>query len=184
MVPGERREHNRTMKDSRLDSPAAQPPLSPLVARIQMAAFRTGRPLGWYPRSRPLPRLPTGLLLGGRPAWRNLLTLNIAACEAERAEEENAAAGEMSTQQLREEIALERVRVQAELDRLGDESSCPSCLYTGVGTCLGLASYFGYLGMEEAHVQPVTLNVRQRQAFFGIMAVGWISIGAYRYHLG
>ena len=86
-------------------------------------------------------------------------------------------------QQLRDDLAREKARVQAELDRL-DHQSCLSCLVTGVGTCLGLAGYFGYLGMEEMHIQPVTAQVRQRAAFFGVMSVGWIGIGAYRLYLG
>ena len=85
--------------------------------------------------------------------------------------------------QLRQDIAAEKARVQARLDRL-ERKSCLSCLVTGVGTCLGLAGYFGYMAMEEMHIQPVTRQVRQRIAFFGVVAVGWIGAGAYRLYLG
>ena len=86
-------------------------------------------------------------------------------------------------QQLRKDIAIEKARVQGELDRL-DNTSCLGCLVTGVGTCLGLAGYFGYLAMEEMEVKPVTRLVRQRIAFFGVAAVGWVGAGAYRLYLG
>lgn len=85
--------------------------------------------------------------------------------------------------QLRQDVATEKARVQAELDRL-EHQSCLSCLVTGVGTCLGLAGYFGYMSMEEMHIQPVTRQVRQRIAFFGVVSVGWIGAGAYRLYLG
>lgn len=91
---------------------------------------------------------------------------------------------DITTRRLLEDVKKEKARVQGELDRLEAEDSCLSCLVTGVGTCIGLAGYFGYLAMEESHVRPVTLQVRQRLAFFGVAAVGWIGAGAYRLYLG
>ena len=41
-----------------------------------------------------------------------------------------------------------------------NEESCRSCLYTGVGTCLGLSGYFFYLATEEDTHQP---NKKQQQ---------------------
>jgi len=85
--------------------------------------------------------------------------------------------------QIRQDIVNEKARVQAEIDRL-DGESCLSCLVTGVATCVGLAGYFGYLAMEDMHMKPITPQVRQRIAFFGVMSVGWLGVGAYRLYLG
>ena len=85
--------------------------------------------------------------------------------------------------QIRQDIVNEKARVQAEIDRL-DGESCLSCLVTGVATCVGLAGYFGYLAMEDMHMKPITPQVRQRIAFFGVMSVGWVGVGAYRLYLG
>eukprot|EP00977_Amphora_coffeiformis_P013186 scaffold3403_cov158-Amphora_coffeaeformis.AAC.4 len=101
---------------------------------------------------------------------------NVALCEGDKSNQD-------LHEQLRQNIANEKARVQAEIDRL-DRESCLSCLVTGVGTCAGLAGYFGYLAMEEMHIQPITTQVRQRIAFFGVMSVGWVGIGAYRLYLG
>lgn len=38
---------------------------------------------------------------------------------------------------------------QSEQDLGQQQESCRSCLYTGVGTCLGLSGYFLYLALEE-----------------------------------
>jgi len=38
-----------------------------------------------------------------------------------------------------------------------DQESCPTCLYTGVGTCVGLSGYFLFLAMEEDQ-QPKNNN--------------------------
>ena len=114
---------------------------------------------------------------------------NVTYCQ-ERGNDDDSRKNTTSTpldQQLRDDIAREKARVQAELDRLDHQHSCLSCLVTGVGTCVGLAGYFGYLGMEEMHAQqPVmtTTQARQRMAFFGIMSVGWMGLGAYRLYLG
>mmetsp|Transcript_13526 Transcript_13526/g.29404 ORF Transcript_13526/g.29404 Transcript_13526/m.29404 type:complete len:105 (+) Transcript_13526:28-342(+) len=40
------------------------------------------------------------------------------------------------------------------------EESCRSCLYTGVGTCIGLSGYFLYSAMEEEGHQ----TMKQQQA--------------------
>lgn len=101
---------------------------------------------------------------------------NITVCEGRQSNED-------LNKQLRQDISHEKARVEAEIDR-PDNESCLSCLVTGVGTCGGLAGYFGYLAMEEMHVQQVTTQVRQRIAFFGIMSVGWVGVGAYRLYLG
>lgn len=95
-----------------------------------------------------------------------------------------ATMNEQERKQFRQGIIAEKVRVQAELDRLDHEKSCLSCLVTGVGTCLGLAAYFGYLAMEEMEVKPVTRQVQQRVAFFGVASLGWVGVGAYRLYLG
>jgi len=45
-----------------------------------------------------------------------------------------------------------RIReLQSELDK-----PCPSCLYVGVGTCLGMAGYFAHLAFEEQQPQETT----------------------------
>lgn len=108
------------------------------------------------------------------------LTPNKTFCEESDSETKSNDSLEL---QLRQDIAKERARVKAEIEKL-EKESCLGCLVTGVGTCVGLASYFGYLAMEEMHVKPVTLQVRQRLAFFGVMSIGWIGMGAYRLYLG
>lgn len=108
------------------------------------------------------------------------MSLRIAACESSADPNDD---NNHIQQQLVEDVHKEKARVQSELDRL-DRESCLSCLIVGVGTCAGLAGYFGYLAMEESQIRPVTLQVRQRLAFYGILSIGWVGIGAYRLYLG
>ena len=41
------------------------------------------------------------------------------------------------------------------------EESCQSCLYTGVGTCVGLSGYFLYLALEEDRSEVSTKNLQE-----------------------
>jgi hypothetical protein len=81
------------------------------------------------------------------------------------------------------------------------EESCPSCLYTGVATCFGLASYFTYLALEDelypkqqAAVATKHLTIQESGAIlrraahnkpgFLLVAAGWVAIGMHRWSLG
>ena len=78
-------------------------------------------------------------------------------------------------------LAAKKALVQAELDKLEkDGSSCPTCLYTGVATCLGLAAYFTHAAYEPA---PPKASSHHRPVFLAV-AAGWLCLGAYRWHLG
>jgi hypothetical protein len=92
-----------------------------------------------------------------------------------------------------QEIQREKQRIQAELDRLenaergagsdggeasGGGTSCASCLYTGVATCAGLATYFAHLGCNDAAVLP------RHRPFLLAIAAGWTAAGTYRWKLG
>lgn len=122
-------------------------------------------------------------------------------------------------------IKHEKARVQAELNRLEAQGDCPSCLWTGVLTCVVLSAYFGNIACEEYerihdssphHQQPgnngstvsskrsvqqasqqrsvaddMIKMMQQRQRrfgtrplVFGALSIGWLGLGAYRYHLG
>jgi hypothetical protein len=89
----------------------------------------------------------------------------------------------------------QKLTVQAELDRLDRQGPCPSCLYTGVATCAGLAAYFVHLAYDTSlpnaarqnsqrarHAQLVLL-AKQRPYFLGI-AAAWVGAGVYRWQLG
>jgi hypothetical protein len=122
-----------------------------------------------------------------------------------------------------EDIDREKCRLQAELNRLEAQGDCPSCLWTGVLTCLGLSAYFGNIAWEEYEAinshcpsgngpptessasmaarkgsQTSSKNanhdflkiMQQKRRFgtrplaFGALSIGWLGLGAYRYHLG
>jgi hypothetical protein len=91
-----------------------------------------------------------------------------------------------STMMTLEEVRREKARIQAELDRLerqsgrrqDDTERCDSCLYTGVATCAGLASYFAHMALYDAAVQP------RHRPFLMAVSAGWIAVGAYRWKLG
>jgi hypothetical protein len=132
-------------------------------------------------------------------------------------------------QMSRDDIEREKAHVQAELNRLESQGDCPSCLWTGVLTCVGLSAYFGNIAWEEYeeivsrrppgnHAGPTTessssstitkkscgkpreassqsthemIKRLQRQRrfgtrplAFGALSIGWLGLGAYRYHLG
>jgi hypothetical protein len=69
------------------------------------------------------------------------------------------------------------------------QDSCPSCLYTGVATCFGLAGYFTYIAVEDelkagtTSVRALRQAARQRPWLLAISA-GWIAIGIHRWNLG
>ena len=98
---------------------------------------------------------------------------------------------------------LRQAKIQGELDELRaaaaaqerkDPSSCPSCLYVGVATSLGLAAYFAHAALEEVVVDEqkilsqVARKQQQQQRYnkpvFLAISIGWLGIGAYRWHLG
>jgi len=101
-------------------------------------------------------------------------------------------------------LAREKARVQAELDRLDQEGSCPSCLYTGVATCVGLALYFTHLAFDEdapreavnavktgkskslSSLSAGSFMVRKAPPRFSFLAIaaGWVGAGVYRWYLG
>jgi hypothetical protein len=84
----------------------------------------------------------------------------------------------------RASLEREKARVQAEIDRL-DSSSCWGCLLTGVGTCLGLSTYFFYLGYgEEQRSQRARLRQIRQRPFYVAISASWLVVGAYRLHLG
>jgi len=88
----------------------------------------------------------------------------------------------------------ERAKIQADLERLRrtaaekNNESCPSCLYVGVATSLGLASYFAHAAFEKVDERTLTevalRNQRYNKPVFLAISVGWLGIGAYRWHLG
>jgi len=95
----------------------------------------------------------------------------------------------------------ERAKLRAELDRLralhqddNDDASCPSCLYVGVATSLGLAAYFAHAAFEEDHQPKQKLlsqvarkqqqQLRYNKPVFLAISMAWMGIGAYRWHLG
>jgi hypothetical protein len=82
----------------------------------------------------------------------------------------------------REELAKEKARVQAEIDR---SQGCPSCLFVGMATSFGLAAYFTHLAVEDLPKVSITTILQQprRLPYLGIAAV-WVGVGAYRWHLG
>mmetsp|Transcript_52607 Transcript_52607/g.111729 ORF Transcript_52607/g.111729 Transcript_52607/m.111729 type:complete len:141 (-) Transcript_52607:238-660(-) len=41
--------------------------------------------------------------------------------------------------------------------------SCRACLFTGVGTCMGLSGYFLYLAMEQEHKQNGFSRTKQHE---------------------
>jgi hypothetical protein len=74
-----------------------------------------------------------------------------------------------------------------------DGESCTGCLWTGVGTCLGLASYFTYTAYEIERDRTLHLNImdaagrhrhRYTKPIYLAISVGWLGVGAYRYSLG
>ena len=77
---------------------------------------------------------------------------------------------------------LERLRAEQE------NESCPSCLYVGVATSVGLSVYFARLAMEKVDERTLSASARQHQRYnkpvFLAFSVGWLAIGAYRWHLG
>lgn len=87
----------------------------------------------------------------------------------------------------------QKALVQAELDRLEREGPCSSCLYTGIATCAGLATYFTHIAYDTSDL-AATLTRRQRHAqlklmvqrrpYFLAISTGWVVAGAYRWHLG
>lgn len=104
-------------------------------------------------------------------------------------------------------LAQEKARVQAELDKLEQEGSCPSCLYTGVATCVGLALYFTHLAFDDDTPRAALRAVKTDQngqgkprlsslagssvirkapprLSFLAIAVGFVGAGAYRWYLG
>jgi len=96
----------------------------------------------------------------------------------------------------------ERAKLRAELDRLralhqddNDDASCPSCLYVGVATSLGLAAYFAHAAFEEDQTSKQKLlsqvarkqqqqQLRYNKPVFLAISMAWMGIGAYRWHLG
>jgi len=85
----------------------------------------------------------------------------------------------------------ERAKIQAEIERLRaaqEIESCPSCLYVGVATSLGLAAYFAQLAMEKVDERTLSEAARRQQRYnkpvFLAFSVGWVAIGAYRWRLG
>lgn len=85
----------------------------------------------------------------------------------------------------------ERAKIQAEIEKLRaaqENESCPSCLYVGVATSLGLAAYFTHLALEKVDERTLSEAARRQQRYnkpvFLAFSVGWVAIGAYRWHLG
>lgn len=87
-----------------------------------------------------------------------------------------------------EEQTQKRAKIQAEIDRLQHKSeSCASCLWTGVGTCVGLAAYFAHAAYEIDESKLTAIAKRQQRyskPAFLFISVGWLGIGAYRWYLG
>ena len=98
----------------------------------------------------------------------------------------------------------QEIRSQVRRPYMDSEESCKSCLYTGVATCFGLASYFAYLAMEDELTKMTTttshanfnshsfmkesgkilrLAARNKPGFL-IVSAGWVVIGVHRWNLG
>ena len=87
----------------------------------------------------------------------------------------------------------ERATIQAKIELLRSQhyqetESCPSCLYVGVATSLGLAAYFAHLAMEKIDERTLSDVARRHQRYnkpvFLTFSLGWLAAGAYRWHLG
>lgn len=87
----------------------------------------------------------------------------------------------------------ERAAIQAKIELLRSQhhqerESCPSCLYVGVATSLGLAAYFAHLAMEKVDERTLSDVARRHQRYnkpvFLTFSLGWLAAGAYRWHLG
>jgi hypothetical protein len=99
---------------------------------------------------------------------------------------------------LLQQIRQQKQFVQSELDRLGHENNdtCPSCLYVGVVTCVGLAGYFANIAFEETSntsTTATTTNIanaasrrpsKLHKPIFLLISLGWLCAGAYRWKLG
>ena len=83
---------------------------------------------------------------------------------------------------IRAATTSERLRAEQE------NESCPSCLYVGVATSVGLSVYFARLAMEKVDERTLSASARQHQRYnkpvFLAFSVGWLAIGVYRWHLG
>jgi len=90
------------------------------------------------------------------------------------------AEGESRKQQL-------AVSSPSKINQHDDDESCNVCLYTGVATCTGLASYFwkmGILDMPERSSSKFTQEMARQQRFLVTFGGAWALAGAYRWYLG
>lgn len=70
-----------------------------------------------------------------------------------------------------------------------ENDTCPTCLYVGVTTCMGLAAYFAHMAMELPNNKSMKNLAppkpwRFHKPFLITMSVGWLGLGAYRLYLG
>ena len=159
----------RRSTTSLLVSPTAAPP-SPIGASVLDWSFTT--------RASETPSWFRGLVGGG--------IIAVAACEAHS---NPMAAAESSNQPPQASSSSSALLLPPSIEPYPSSSSspppsistigsCPSCLYTGIATCTGLATYMAHLGWNDA-----TVAVQHRPYMRGMAAL-WLCVGAYRWHLG
>ena len=140
---------------------------------------------------------PDNIYVAAAAKYSGLFAARRLTCEQSKsfaADSDNAQGALPQISQFNNEIRnneAERAEIQAKIERLRsyqERESCPSCLYVGVATSLGLAAYFAHLAMEKVDERTLSAVARRHQRYnkpiFLTFSFGWLAAGAYRWHLG